>query len=88
MKKEVTQFKMTLYNFNVLELNEKMQVVNQQGKYLDNFLTEKLNFNLYALDMFFVEVEYNKRLNQISNIKSFKDGYLLDRYSTFKFNDI
>ena len=79
---------MTLYNFNVLELNEKMQVVNEQGKYLGNFLTESLNFNLYAIDMFFVEVEYNKRLNQISNIKSFKDGYLLDRYSNLQINNI
>jgi hypothetical protein len=83
MKKAVTQFKMTLYNFNVLELNEKMQVVNQQGNYLDNFITDDLNFNLYAIDMFFVEVEYNKQLNEITNIKSFKGGYLLDKYSNF-----
>ena len=77
---------MTLYNFNVLELNEKMQVVNEQGKYLDNFITENLNFNLYAIDMFFVEVEYNKQLNKITKIKSFKGGYLLDRYSNLSNN--
>jgi hypothetical protein len=72
---------MTLYEFNVLDISNKMEVVNEYGKYLDNFITENLNFNLYAIDMFFVEVEYNKQVNKITNIQSFKGGYLLDRYS-------
>jgi hypothetical protein len=72
---------MTLYNFNVLDLNNKMQVVNQQGKYLDNHITENLKCNLYAIDMFFVEVCYSSLENKISNIEGFKSGHLLDRYS-------
>jgi hypothetical protein len=72
---------MTLRNFRLLDLNNKMQVVNQQGKYLDNRITENIKCNLYAIDMFFVEVEYNTHLNKITNIKSFKSGHLLDRYS-------
>ena len=47
---------MTLYDFNVLELNYKMEVVNQQGIYLDNYNTKVEKFNLYAVDKFFVEV--------------------------------
>ena len=38
-------------------------------------------FNLYAINMFFVEVCYNSLENKISGIKSFKSGNLLDKYS-------
>lgn len=38
-------------------------------------------FNLYAVDKFFVEVCYNSEQNKVVNIKSFRGGYLLDRYS-------
>jgi hypothetical protein len=38
-------------------------------------------FNLYAINMFFVEVCYNSLENKISGIKSFKSGHLLDKYS-------
>jgi hypothetical protein len=79
---------MTLYEFNLLDINSKMETINQQGIYLDNHITKDEKFNLYAINMFFVEVEYNKRFNKITNIKSFKTGYLLDRYSNFKINDI
>jgi hypothetical protein len=76
---------MTLYEFIVLDLNNKMEVVNQKGLFLDNHITKTEKFNLYAIDMFFVEVCYNSIENRISDIKSFKSGYLLDRYSNLKF---
>ena len=72
---------MTLYEFNVLDLNNKMESVNQLGVYLDNYITETEKFNLYAIDMFFVEVTYTSIENKITDIKSFKSGHLLDRYS-------
>ena len=72
---------MRLYKFNILDLNNKMEVVNQQGIYLDNHITTKEKFNLYAIDMFFVEVCYNTTMNKIIDIQSFKSGHLLDRYS-------
>ena len=72
---------MTLYEFNILELNSKMEAVNQIGVYLDNYITDKLKYNLYAIDLFFVEVCYNSIDNKITNIQSFKSGHLLDRYS-------
>ena len=50
---------MTLYEFNLLDLNNKMEVINQIGIYLDNHITDKIRFNLYAIDRFFVEVCYN-----------------------------
>ena len=61
-----------------------METVNQLGIYLDNHITENEKFNLYAIDMFFVEVCYNSLENKISGIKSFKSGHLLDRYSNIE----
>ena len=61
---------MTLYEFNLLDIIEK-----------DNHITKDEKFNLYAIDLFFVEVCYNSLENKISGIKSFKSGHLLDRYS-------
>ena len=72
---------MTLYEFNLLDINNRMETVNQQGVYLDNHITKDEKFNLYAINMFFVEVCYNSLENKITNIKTFKSGHLLDRYS-------
>ena len=72
---------MKLYEFNLLDINNQMETVNQLGIYLDNHITKNEKFNLYAIDMFFVEVCYNSLENKISGIKSFKSGHLLDRYS-------
>jgi hypothetical protein len=72
---------MTLYEFNLLDINNQMETVNKQGVYLDNHITKDEKFNLYAINMFFVEVCYNSLENKISGIKSFKSGHLLDKYS-------
>jgi hypothetical protein len=61
-----------------------METVNQQGVYLDNHITKNEKFNLYAINMFFVEVCYYSLENKISGIKSFKSGHLLDRYSNIE----
>ena len=50
---------MTLYKFNLLDINNQMDTVNQLGVYLDNYITKDEKFNLYAINMFFVEVCYN-----------------------------
>jgi hypothetical protein len=71
---------MTLYEFNLLDINNQMETVNKQGVYLDNHITKDEKFNLYSINMFFVEVCYNSLENKISGIKSFKSGNLLDRY--------
>ena len=69
---------MTLHEFSLLDKNNKTETANHKGIYLDNHITKYEKFNLYAINMFFVEVEYNNHLN---NIKTFKSGHLLDRYS-------
>lgn len=72
---------MDLYEYNVLDLNERMEVVNQQGVFLDNHITKLERCNLYAIDRFFVEVVYNSETNTITEIRSFKTGDLLNKYS-------
>jgi hypothetical protein len=47
---------------------------------------EKPKYNLYAIDLFFVEVCCNSEKNKITEIKSFKSGYLLDKYSSLTFS--
>jgi hypothetical protein len=69
---------MIFYEFNLLEINNKMETVNQHCVYLDNYLIKYEKFNFYAIKMFFVEVCDNSLENKISGIKS---GNLLNRYS-------
>jgi len=76
---------MTLYEFNLLELNERMEAVNQHGTFIDNHVTEAERCNLYAIDMFFVEVVYDAGQNTITELKSFKSGHLLDKYSNLNY---
>ena len=70
----------TLYNFNALELNDQMEAVNQLGNFLDNYIGDGERCNCYAIDKFFVEVVYDGEQNVITEVKSFKSGYSLDKY--------
>ena len=72
---------MTLYQFNTLELNEQMEAVNQLGTFLDNYIGNGERCNCYAIDKFFVEVVYDAEHNTITEVRSFKTGHLLDKYS-------
>jgi hypothetical protein len=68
-------YTMTLHDFNILELNERMEAVNQYGTFLDNHVSKTERSNLYAIDIFFVEVVYNPEYNTITEVKSFKTGH-------------
>jgi len=72
---------MTLYLFNRLELNERMEAVNQCGTFLDNYITKDIRINCYAIDKFFVEVVYDAEHNTITEVRSFKYGHSLDKYA-------
>ncbi|WP_295983341.1 hypothetical protein [uncultured Algibacter sp.] len=47
---------MNLYEFNALELNERMGTANQYGTYLYNYIGYGERCNCYAIDKFFVKV--------------------------------
>lgn len=72
---------MTLYEFNILDINERMEAVNQHGTFLDNYVTKEERCNCYAIDKFFVEVVYDAMHNTITEVRSFKTGHLLDKYT-------
>jgi len=75
---------MTLYQFNSLTLEEKQATVWDKGVFLDNHITKSEKCNCYAIDKFFVEVVYDSEHNTITEIRSFKTGESLDKYSNFK----
>jgi len=72
---------MTLYEFNVLTLEEKQATVWEKGTFLDNYITDDIRINCYAIDKFFVEVVYDGEQNVITEVRSFKSGHSLDKYS-------
>ncbi len=79
---------MTLYNFNKLSLEGKQKVVWEQGVFLDYYIPMfgKLEYyNCYAIDKFFVEVVYDGEQNVITELRAFKTGHLLDKYSNINF---
>jgi len=71
---------MGLYDFNILDITEKTKAVWNKGTYLDHRKESGYDINLYALDMFFVEVWYNPATNAIEDIHSFKTLRKLDAY--------
>ena len=78
---------MTLYEFNSLTLEEKQTTVWKHGAFLDNYITEDIRINCYAIDRFFVEVVYDGEQNVITEVRSFKSGHSLDKYSPNSYFD-
>ena len=74
---------MTLYEFNILELNQQLTIVWNEGEFIDNHFSIKERCNLYAIDMFFVEVVYDAKHNTITELRSFKTGHLLNKYTYY-----
>jgi hypothetical protein len=74
---------MTLYEFNILTLGEKQNTVWDKGVFLDNYITEQVRINCYAIDKFFDEVVYDGEQNVIIEVKSFKYGHKMDKYIVF-----
>ena len=72
---------MTLYEFNKLTLEEKQAITWKHGTFLDNFVTQDIRLNCYAIDKFFVEVVYDGVHNVITEVRSFKSGHSLDKYA-------
>ncbi|WP_299099548.1 hypothetical protein [uncultured Winogradskyella sp.] len=75
---------MTLYDFNILTLEEKQATVWDKGMFLDNYVTKDVKINCYAIDKFFVEVHYDSKHNVITDVTAFKYGHNLDKYSNLE----
>ena len=72
--------KITLYEFRCLSDQEQYHLVFNEGTFIDSKINGNQRFALYALDMFFVEVEYDNDRNNIINKIPFVTGQILDKY--------
>ena len=71
---------MTLYEYKMLSEDEQWDAVFSIGKFLDIFIEGNSKYVLYAIDKFFVEVEWNIENDNIIGKGEFKYGDTLDRY--------
>ena len=80
--------KITLYEFKQLPEQEQYNITFNKGTFLDYLTKGNKKLVLYAVDLFFVELEYNTTTNQILKLTIFKTGKELFKYSNFKGNTI
>ena len=73
---------MSLEEFSLLSDQDQFETVFQQGTFIENYSTSYLKFNLYSIDKFFVEIQYDSISNKIIGKKAFVDGELLNKYTT------
>ncbi len=72
---------MTLKEFNTLDYDNKLFAVVDKGTFLDNYVTTAIRINLYSVDKFYVELVYDPEQNKVVEIRSFKAGIQLDKYT-------
>lgn len=72
---------MTLQEFNLLSEDKKITAVCNQGIYLTHFISKTETINCYSIDLFFVELIYGIKNNEIIQIRSFENGSELEKYS-------
>lgn len=74
---------MTLYEFNLLSFEEKQATIWEYGEFIENHITsfgELEIINLYAINIFYVELVYDQNANKIKEVRSFKTGKDLEKY--------
>jgi len=74
----------SLREFEMLSEHERYDITFTEGVFIEYWIEGDTRFALYAVFMFYVEVEYNTTENKIKNMISFDDGLLLDKYSFFR----
>ena len=62
---------MTLYEFNALPDQRQQTAVWEQSNFVISRRDGRDYLNLYAIDLFFVEVRYNPDLNHITHCRAF-----------------
>ena len=72
---------MTQEQFNDLSHNERLFTVVDIGVFLDNYVTVDVRINLYSVDKFYVELVYDSELNMVVEVRSFRTGMHLDKYT-------
>lgn len=80
--------KLTLYEFRRLPEQEQYKITFNYGTFIDYLERKNKKLVLYAVDLFFVELEYNTTTNKILKLTTFKTGKKLFKYSNFKGNTL
>lgn len=71
---------MKLYDFLALSEELQYQAVWDLGVYIDSIIFNKVNYNLYSINDFYVEVHYDAVDNNIIGKLAFRQGEHLDKY--------
>ena len=64
----------------MLDDDQQYQAVWDYGVHIDDVVYEKLHYQLYAINDFYVEVHYDALSNKIVGKQPFKHGEHLDKY--------
>lgn len=72
---------MGLYEYKMLEKKKQWKELWNNGKFIARYIDEGIKLSLYALHVFFVEVELNVATNKIIGKGEFVCGHSLDKYS-------
>lgn len=71
---------MTLYDFNKLSKVEQYSIAFNKASHIKSIKGERLSFILYGLDKFYIELVYESFNNTVVDIRTFKEGPLLNKY--------
>ena len=71
---------MTLLDFQVLTMQEQINVLYQQGVYIGKRKTERLTVLILQLDSFYVEVFYKRYRIEITRLRCSTSTKMLDPY--------
>ena len=74
--------RITVEEFESLPEYEQYEVLTHAGSLVEFRNTHELLFELYAVDMFFVEVAYKREGNTMMSMNAFNTGERLDPYSS------
>ncbi|WP_167597759.1 hypothetical protein [Leeuwenhoekiella sp. ZYFB001] len=72
---------LSLYDFKLLTDHEQYDLVFSEGTFIDTLIEDNTRYALYAVDLFFVEIEYDVARNKIVGKTSFVTGDKLNSYS-------
>ena len=71
---------MKLYEYLLKDEQLQYQIVWEIGKHVETVYQDGVMYLLYAINDFFVEIQYNQRTNEIIGKNQFKQGEHLDKY--------
>jgi hypothetical protein len=77
---------MTIYTFAKLNMNEREEMIQKQGVFLESWIDNDNLINLFYVDGFFVEIALNPLRNEPVSIIPFKRGYNVKTYHKQLYN--